>query len=126
MIAEITPVEPMERGMPIPVHTNQPTSYAPIHADDISASIPFLLSVASTPATVVNWAGDEVAGIEDWCGLMAEITGLTATFAPTDATIAAIIPDLSRLHGAGFRSAVAWRDGIRRMVTTSRPDLVRV
>jgi len=114
----------MERGMPVPVHTNQPTTYTPIHADDIAASIPYLLTLASTPATVVNWGGDEVAGIEDWCEWMGSLTGLTPTFAPTDATIAAIIPDLTRLHATGFRSSVGWRDGIRRLVTTSRPDLL--
>jgi UDP-glucuronate 4-epimerase len=114
----------MERGIPVPVHTNTPTSYTPIHADDIAASIPHLLTLASTPATIVNWGGDEVVSIEDWCAEMERLTGLTPTFAPTDATIAAIIPDLTRLHDTGFRSRVAWRDGIRRLVATTRPDLL--
>jgi UDP-glucuronate 4-epimerase len=114
----------MEQGMPVPVHTNAPTSYTPIHADDIAASMPYLLTLASTPATVVNWGGDEVASIEDWCTEMGQLTGMVPTFAPTEATIAAIVPDLSRLHATGFRSQVGWRQGIRRMVATSRPDLL--
>ena len=116
----------MERGIPVPVHVNQPTSYTPIHADDIAASIPYLLSLASTPATIVNWGGDEVASIEEWCDELGRLTGLTPTFRPTEQTIAAIIPDLTKLHSTGFRSSVPWREGWRRMVATSRPDLLQV
>ena len=114
----------MEAGMPIPVHVNAPTSYTPIHADDIAASIPYLLTLASTPATVVNWGGDEVVSIVDWCAAMGRLTGLEPTFEPTEATIAAIIPDLSVLHSTGFHSRVRFADGIRRLVATSRPDLL--
>lgn len=114
----------MEAGMPVPVHVDAPTSYTPIHADDIAASIPYLLTLASTPATVVNWGGDEVVSIEDWCAAMGALTGLEPTFEPTEATIAAIIPDLSVLHGTGFRCRVSFADGIGRLVATSRPDLL--
>lgn len=115
----------MERGIPVPVHVNAPTSYTPIHADDIARSIPYLLSFASTPAAIVNWGGEEVASIEDWCEEMGRLTGLTPQFAPTEQTIAAIIPDLTKLHSSGFRSQVGWREGIRRQVATTRPDLLK-
>jgi nucleoside-diphosphate-sugar epimerase len=111
--------------MAIPVHTNGPTTYAPIHNDDIVRSIPYLLSLASVPATIVNWGGDEVAGIEDWCDEMGRLTGLTPTYEPTENTIAAIIPDLEKLHSTGFRSSITWREGIRRQVTAMRPDLLK-
>ena len=115
----------MEHGMAIPVHVDGPTSYTPIHADDIAASIPHLLTYAEAPARIVNWGGDEVASIEEWAAYLGELSGLTPTFEPTTATIPAIIPDLTLLHDAGFRSSVGWRDGFRRMVTTSRPDLLK-
>jgi UDP-glucuronate 4-epimerase len=114
----------MEQGQPVPVHVDAPTSYTPIHADDIAASIPYLLSLASVPATTVNWGGDEVVSIEDWCAAMATITGLEPRVEPTEATIAAIIPDLELLHSTGFRSSVPFAEGIRRLVECSRPDLV--
>ena len=66
-----------------------------------------------------------VAGIEDWCEEMGRLTGLTPEFAPTESTIAAIIPDLTKLHSTGFKGEVGWREGIRRLVTTSRPDLLK-
>ncbi|MGA0204039.1 MAG: NAD-dependent epimerase/dehydratase family protein [Ilumatobacteraceae bacterium] len=99
----------MERNIPVPVHVDQPTSYTPIHADDIARSIPYLLSYASTPAEIVNWGGDQIVSIEDWCEEMGRLTGLTPSFNPTTATIAAIIPDLSKLHDRGFRTTVDWR-----------------
>lgn len=115
----------MERGMAVPVHVNQPTSYNPIHADDIARSIPYLLSMAEVPAQIVNWGGDEICSIEDWCTEMGRLTGLTPTFAPTEATIASITADLSKLHAAGFHTQVSWRDGIHRQLTASRPDLLK-
>lgn len=115
----------MEQASPVPVHVDAPTSYTPIHADDIAASVPYLLGLASVPATIVNWGGDQVVSIEDWCAYMGELTGLQPRFAPTEATIAAIIPDLSVLHATGFTCAVDWRSGIGRMVATCRPDLLR-
>lgn len=115
----------IEQGIAVPVHLEQPTDYTPIHADDIARSIPYLLSLASAPAATVNWGGDEVVSVEDWCKELGRLTGHPPTFAPTAATIASIVPDLTRLHDTGFRSQVGWRDGMRRMVATSRPDLLR-
>ncbi|MGA1297876.1 MAG: NAD-dependent epimerase/dehydratase family protein [Ilumatobacteraceae bacterium] len=115
----------MERNIPVPVHVDQPTSYTPIHADDIARSIPYLLSYASTPAEIVNWGGDQIVSIEDWCEEMGRLTGLTPSFNPTTATIAAIIPDLSKLHDRGFRTRVDWREGIRRQIEANRPELLK-
>jgi UDP-glucuronate 4-epimerase len=115
----------MERNMPVPVHVTAPTNFTPIHDVDIQASIPYLLSLASAPATTLNWGGDEVASIEDWCHEMGHLTGLTATFAPTEQTIPSIVADLTRQRESGFECSIGWREGIRRLVTTSRPDLLK-
>lgn len=115
----------MERNIPVPVHVDQPTSYTPIHADDIARSIPYLLSYASTPAEIVNWGGDQIVSIEDWCEEMGRLTGLAPTFNPTTATIAAIIPDLSKLHARGFHTTIDWREGIRRQIVANRPELLK-
>ncbi len=114
----------MEQGIPIPVHVDQPSSYSPIHADDIVASLPYIVSVASTPATTINWAGSEVVSIEEWCGYVAELTGLTPTFEPTENTIPPIIADPSKLLATGFIPTVPWKDGIRRLITAARPELL--
>ena len=49
-------MEMMLAGMPIPVPAGGPARYNPIHEDDIIATIPKLLAVASVPATTVNWS----------------------------------------------------------------------
>lgn len=115
----------MERGMAVPVHVDAPTDYTPIHSDDIVRSIPYLLSLAAAPATIVNWGGDEIVSIEDWSNELGRLTGFTPTFHPTTATIASIVPDLERLHATGFHSQVGWREGLRRLVSTARPDLLK-
>jgi UDP-glucuronate 4-epimerase len=114
----------MERNMPVAVHVDQPTTYTPIHSDDMVRSLPYLLTLASAPATIVNWGGDEVAGIEDWCEEMGRLTGLTPTFEPTTQTIAAIIPELTKMHSTGFTPEIGWREGIRRQLEATRPDLL--
>jgi len=83
------------------------------------------MSYASTPAEIVNWGGDQIVSIEDWCNEMSRLTGIEAKFNPTTATIAAIIPDLAKLHDRGFVTTVDWRDGIRRQITASRPELLK-
>ena len=63
----------LEHGMAIPVHTDAPSQYNPLNLDDIVASLPYLLASASTPANVVNWGGDEIVSVEEWCGLIGEM-----------------------------------------------------
>jgi hypothetical protein len=56
------------------------------------AMIPALLDAARTPATIVNWAGDEVSSIEEWCAYLAKLTGQDLRFAPTAHTQCGISP----------------------------------
>lgn len=118
-------LEMMRRGHAIPVHVDAPSVYHPIHEDDIVAMIPGLLEAAAVPATVVNWGGDEPVSIEDWCGHLAELTGLEARFEPTEATIDSVQVDLSRLHRLVGHTTVPWRDGLRRMVAARHPELLK-
>lgn len=114
----------LEHGMAIPVHTDAPSQYNPLNLDDIVASLPYLLASASTPANVVNWGGDEVASVEEWCGLIGELIDKPVHFEFTDASVPPLILDVGKLNDLGFHSSVTWRDGITRLVRTSRPDLV--
>ncbi len=116
----------MEKGIPIPVHVDQPTAYSPIHDDDIVASLPYLLAAAATPACTFNWAGDEVVSIEEWCELAGELTGLTPTFEPTTGTLPSIIADTTKLAATGFRATVPFREGFRRHIASTRPDLLAI
>lgn len=114
----------MEAGQAVPVHPDAPSRYSPLHHDDLLASLPYLLGAASVPATTLNWAGDEAVSIEEWSAELGRLTGLEPVLAPTAATIASIVADTTRLRALGFRSTVHWRDGLRRLVQRSRPDLL--
>jgi UDP-glucuronate 4-epimerase len=114
----------LEHGMAIPVHSDKPSQYNPLNLDDIVASLPYLLESASTPATVVNWGGDEVVSVEEWCGLIGELIDKPVVFEYTDASVPPLILDVGKLNGLGFHSTVSWKDGITRLVRTARPDLV--
>jgi nucleoside-diphosphate-sugar epimerase len=117
-------LEMLAQGTPVPVHVDAPSVYHPLHEDDIAAMVPGLLGAAAVPATVVNWGGRDAVSIEEWCGHLADLTGLEARFRPTDQTIDSVVVDLSRLHQLVGPSAVDWREGMAAMVAARRPDLL--
>jgi UDP-glucuronate 4-epimerase len=118
-------LEMMLNGGAIPVHIDAPSVYHPLHQEDIFGMIPGLLAAAGVPATVVNWGGDEGVSIEAWCGYLSELTGIEARFEPTASTIDSVQIDLSRMHALVGTTSVAWRDGLRRMVATRHPELLK-
>jgi len=118
-------LEMMLNGAAIPVHIDAPSVYHPLHEEDIFGMIPSLLAAARVPATVVNWGGDEGVSIEAWCGYLSELTGIDARFEPTASTIDSVQIDLSRMHALVGTTTVAWRDGLRRMVATRHPELLK-
>ncbi len=117
-------LEMMLGGMAVPVHTDAPTSYQLLHVDDIIATVPKLLEIASVPATLVNWAGDEVVSIEEWVAYLSELTGVPGKTEPTDQTLASNVLDLTKMHELVGHSTVSWRDGVRRMVEARHPELL--
>src|SRR5204863_110086 len=84
----------------------------PNDLDDIVASLPHLLASASTPANVVNWGGDEIVSVEEWCGLIGDLIGKPVRFEHTDASVPPLILDVGKLNDLGFHSSVSWKDGI--------------
>jgi len=114
----------MMNGSAVPVHVDAPSVYHPLHEDDIARMVPRMLEAASVPATVVNWGGDDAVSIEQWCGYLAEITGLKARLEPTEHTIDSVQLDLTRMHEVAGETTVHWRDGMRRMVAARHPELL--
>jgi len=113
----------MKSGHPIQLHPERPNRFNPIHEDDIVATLPALLAAASVPATIVNWGG-EPSSIEEWCGMLAELTGLEARFDETSHTLGSVTIDRHKLLDVAPAPGVALADGLRRMVTARFPDLV--
>lgn len=115
----------MKGGVPIPVHPDAPSVYNPIHEDDYVAQLPRMLEIASVPATIVNWAGSEAVSVEEWCAYLADLTGLEVRFASSEQSIASLPLDTHRMHELVGPTRVGWREGIRRMVASRNPELLR-
>ncbi|CAN5811146.1 NAD(P)-dependent oxidoreductase [soil metagenome] len=114
----------MQGGMPIPVHADAPSSYCPIHQDDINAMVPALLDAASLDPTVVNWGGSESVSVEEWCTYLGDLTGLTPTFEPTEDTLESVIIDPTHMESITGPTTVSWQDGFRRLVEEHDPALL--
>ncbi len=118
-------LEMMLNGSEIPVHVDAPSVYHPLHQDDIMAMVPGLLAAATTPATTVNWGGDQAVSIEEWCGYLSELTGVPVRFASTTDTIDSVQIDLTRMHELIGTTSVDWKEGMRRMVAARHPELLK-
>jgi nucleoside-diphosphate-sugar epimerase len=118
-------LEFMRGGVPIPLHPERPNLFNPIHEDDIARQVSKMLDVAGVPATIVNWAGAEAVSIEDWCGYLAELTGLELAFDETPDTIGSVTTDNTRMHELVGPTEVEWHDGIERMVRARHPELLQ-
>jgi len=102
-------------GQPIPVHTDG-SRYNVIHHDDIISQIPALLDAATTPATILNWGGDEVVSVEEWTRYMCDLAGAPEpTFEPTELTIPSAVIDTKKSRPVLGPCRVTWQDGFRRL-----------
>jgi nucleoside-diphosphate-sugar epimerase len=112
----------MKNGVEIPVHSDAPSVYTPIHEDDIIAIFPALLEHASVPAEIVNVCGQEHVSIEEWCEYMAELCGLQPKFAPTEHTLESVVSDNAKQQRLVGPAKVGWQEGLRRMIEAKHPD----
>ena len=93
-----------------------PAPYQPIHDDDIGAQLEGLLDAASVPATVVNWAGDEVVTVQEWCAYAGELLGRPARVEtrPVPGTQRGLVAEVGRRRAFAGPCRVHWKDGLRR------------
>jgi len=115
----------MKQGQSIPVNTDAPNLYNPIHEDDYIRQIPGLLAAATTPATTVNWGGSEAVSVEEWCAYLTELTGIEHELNPQDYHLGSLCLDPTRMHALVGQTTVPWKEGIRRMVAARAPDLLK-
>ncbi len=99
-----------------------PCTYSPIHEDDICAQAGPLLEAASTPATIVNWAGDEPVSVQEWCAEFAALLGhpVKVDVREFPGTQPSAISDNTKRLSITGPCTVPWREGMRRMFT-ARP-----
>jgi nucleoside-diphosphate-sugar epimerase len=115
-------MEMMLAGIPIPIPPGGPARYNPIHEDDIIATIPKLLEVASVPATTVNWAGEDTVSMQEWCAYLGSLVGREPTFEESNSALHGVPTDVTRMHELIGSATVDWRDGMRRMAAKFHPE----
>lgn len=103
----------MAEGKPIAVPFGAPNIASPIAGEDIARQAHLLLGVASVPATIVNWAGDDAVTDRELCEFVAELTGIEANFVESEVTLDCQWSDNTRREALIGKCEVPWRDGIR-------------
>ncbi|MEY4131220.1 MAG: hypothetical protein RLZZ31_1344 [Actinomycetota bacterium] len=102
-----------------PVTTRwDPCMYMPIHTDDITAQVePLLAGASANEATIVNWAGDEPASVQEWCAYIGELAGITPVVNAVEqpGTLRGSVTDNTKRMSLTGPCKVGWRDGIRRV-----------
>jgi UDP-glucuronate 4-epimerase len=117
-------MEMMLGGIPIPVPAGGPARYNPIHEDDIIATLPKLLDVASVPATTVNWCGEQTVSLQDWCTYLGSLVGRKPVFEESVQALRGNPTDVTRMHELIGGTTVDWREGMRRMAAKFHPELL--
>jgi nucleoside-diphosphate-sugar epimerase len=110
-----------------PVRTRwDPMPYSAIHDDDIAAQLEPLISVASVPATIVNWAGDEPVTVQQWSAWFGELLGVEAKVIVEPAPGASIgsVADPAKRRSITGPCRIGWREGLRRLAAQRFPDRV--
>jgi len=111
-----------------PVQTRwDPIPYSPIHDDDIAAQVDALLGAASTPATIVNWCGDDAVSVQEWTAYFGELLGVESSVEVTPVPCSSLgsVGDPTKRASITGPCRVHWRDGFRRMAEHAYPDRVR-
>lgn len=115
----------MQNGMAIDIHPDGPNAYNPIHSSDYIEKIPHLLAAAVPEVTTVNLAGSEPVSIEQWCGFMGELTGLTPVFNRTEKALGNLTADTAKMESIAGATKVHWQEGMRQMLQVMVPDALK-
>jgi len=111
----------MLAGEEIPVRSEEPTNFNPLHVEDYVPQVERLLEQARTPALITNWAGSETVSVEEWCRYMGALVGAEPRYRITEQSICGCAVDMTRMHELLGPTKVHWRDGMRRLVQEKLP-----
>lgn len=116
----------MRKGKPVPVPIGHQNWGSPISERDIAqqASGP-LFDIASTPATLLNWAGNDAVSHREMCDYIGNITGQTPNYVESEITFDSFISENTRRKALIGECSVAWRDGIREVIEARWPGSVK-
>jgi nucleoside-diphosphate-sugar epimerase len=120
----ITYFDMMQKGMPIPVPVGYDNWGSPIAEQDIGEQAGLLLDIASVPATIVNWAGDDAISDRQYCDYLAELAGITPTYVEREITYDSFISDNTRRIELIGNCNTHWKVGMRQAIETRFPGAI--
>lgn len=115
----------MQAGVPIDIHPQGPNYYNPLHVDDYLEKIPRLLAAATTDVTTVNFGGSDRVSIEQWCAYLSELTGFEPVFNENPKAFGSLCIDTTLMHELVGPTSVDWKTGVRRLVQSLVPELIK-
>ncbi len=92
-----------------------PMPHHPLHFDDMCDQLEAMLDAASTPASIVNWGGDEVVTVQEWCAMVGEWSGKNVKLVtqPTVGSTHTAGSDQTKRKSITGPSKVVFRDAFR-------------
>jgi UDP-glucuronate 4-epimerase len=113
------------QGKPIPLHIDKPNYVRPIFEPDAARLGVAALKGGRIPPLVVNWCGDDLTSIEEYCSFMAALIGREAVFEYVSGAWPPLVLDTKFRNEVLGPCEVRWQDGCRMLVEQCYPDLVK-
>jgi UDP-glucuronate 4-epimerase len=111
----------LRRGEPIPVYGTEENCNTIMFEDDYAEKLIRAAVVASVPAIVTNFAGQQ-SSIQQYCSIAAELLGVEARFVSSDAATQPISADLTRMESLLGSTGVNVREGMARVLEVAPED----
>jgi len=113
------------QGKPIPLHPDKPTYFRPIFEPDCARLGVSALEAGRVPPLVVNWCGDDIVTVEEYCTFMGQLVGREPIFQYTRDGWCSLVPDNTLRQQVLGKCEVGWQDGCRMLVEQCYPELLR-
>ena len=114
----------MVQGKPIRLHPDKPNYVRPLFERDAARLGVAALEAARIPPLVVNWCGDDVVAVEEYCTYMGELIGIEPIFEYTPTAWCSLVADTTFMHEVLGHCEVSWREGCRMLVEQCYPELL--
>jgi UDP-glucuronate 4-epimerase len=113
------------QGKPILLHTDKPNYARPIFEPDAARLGVAALEAGRIPPLVVNWCGDDLTTIEDYCTFMGQLIGREPIFEYSSEAWPPLVLDTTFRNEVLGPCEVRWQDGCRMLVEQCYPDLLK-
>jgi nucleoside-diphosphate-sugar epimerase len=115
----------MLKDRPIAVPVGYENWCSPIAAEDIAEQGGgALFDIASVPATLLNWAGDDAVSHREFCDYLGGLAGITPRYVESDVTFDSFISDNTRREQLIGRCTTPWKDGMPRAIAARFPGTI--